>query len=140
MILVALAFFITARTEPVDPGPDKFGWGTSIVLYDAPSQESAHQWAKAFVHGLLLKGHRELKLTELKVLPVNDRLFTSTGTENIDWPSSVEHASASNDYNDPSLESHDSMMVTAPNAHEPDASAEANDIEAFKKRVPHPDG
>jgi hypothetical protein len=134
---MTLVFFITVRTEPSNPGQGWFGHCTSIILYDAPSQDAADQWAKAFVEDRLLKRHPEQELSELKVLPIHDRLFTSAGDEKIDWPSFAEHANATDNYSDHSIEFHSSMMFIESNARKPTASTETDftDLESLKKSV-----
>jgi hypothetical protein len=131
---MALVFFVTARTEPVNPGPDKFGSCTRIILYDAPSQKAADRWAKGYVEHLLLDDHPEQKLAKLQVLPVYDRVLTSAGDEKIDWPSFVEHANATNRRDDHSAELGSSLRFSPAKAHEPAAPANAdNDLEYLKK-------
>jgi hypothetical protein len=140
-MLVGLAFFITARTEPVVPAPDKFGTGTSVILYDAPTKIAADEWAKAFVHRVLLERHPEQKLTELKVIPVYERLQTSTGSQHIDWSTLVRDAAVTNEGRDDFIESHWSMIFYPADQSQTATPAgfDPNDPELVKRRVPEPD-
>ena len=123
------AFFIKARTEPVDPGADRFGSGTRLVLYDAPSRAAAETWSKGYVQELLLDGHPEQKLSQFNVVSVYERLLTTADDEQIVWPSLVEQASAS------PAELGSSMMFESASASRLDDS-EDDEIERLKKRVP----
>ena len=138
MSLLALAFFITANTSPIEPGPHRYGSTTSVVLYEAPSQEAAEEWGKSYVERMLLDGHPDQKLTELKVIPLHDSLLTSTGETPIEWPSLVERAKATERYNDRSNEVGSSMVLMLNPKPSPPASTkpEAYDVEAVKKHVP----
>ncbi len=81
-----LVFFISAHTEPILPAPDqKHGSATQIVLTEAPSRENAETWARQYVQKMLLDLFPEQKLSELKIIPVHDAIFTHEGSEKIDW-------------------------------------------------------
>lgn len=141
MTLLALAFFITANTAPVEPGPHRYGSTTSVVLYDAPSQETAQEWGKGYVERMLLNGHPDQKLTELRVILLHDRLLTSTGEKPIEWPSLVEYAKAAERYGDRSSEVGSSMvlMVNPKQMTAAPIKPEAYDVESIKKHVPDAD-
>jgi len=81
----ALAFFITASTKPIEGCADKFGTCARVVLWNTPSPAAANEWARDYVNATLLCRSSQ-KLTELKVLPIHDRLLAAAETIEIQWP------------------------------------------------------
>jgi hypothetical protein len=87
----ALAFFIIARTKPIEGGGDKFGTCARVVLWNTPSPAAATHWARGYVNTTLLCRSSQ-KLTDLSVLPIHERLLTATAPLQIQWPLLVEEA------------------------------------------------
>jgi hypothetical protein len=133
----SFVFFIKAGTQPVDPESGISGSGTSTILYNAPSQEAAEQWAKEFVGELLLKGHPEQKLTNLQLLPVHERLITPVGDEPIPWHALIEYARLIQRIK-PSVELGSSTRFSAPNLAKTTAP-DRYDLKTLKKSIPNSD-
>lgn len=87
----ALAFFIIAHTKPIEGCADKFGTCARVVLWNTPSTAAANEWARDYVNATLLCRSSQ-KLTDLKVLPIHDRLLAAAETIEIQWPLLVEEA------------------------------------------------
>jgi len=123
MILVhALVFFISITAEPTQPGPNKAGMLMTWVLYGAPSEQKAREWAQAKYDAYQLKSDVPKTIKEFLVLPMGDTLCTEKGPEPVQWTSlpSLEQRAIPGPglvHYDSSLERelHGSSLVFAPN-------------------------
>jgi hypothetical protein len=85
VILHVLVFFISISTAPTQPAPDKSGSSVMWVLYGAPSEQKAHEWAQAQYDTMHAKDDVPQTIKEFLVLPMGDSLCTDKGLEPIQW-------------------------------------------------------
>jgi hypothetical protein len=134
---MSLAFFISAGAEPLEPGPDTFGTGTAIILYDAPSEAAAEKWAANYARQMLLEVRPDQKLAYLNLLPLRDSIITPTGERKIEWSSFAELTNTMSGTDAYNGEFHQTLgMVVSKERNL--QKAEDFDVEKFKQQVPDP--
>jgi len=85
MMPLALAFYITVSTEPIQPAENKYSCGASIVLIGVPSRKLAERWADDFARKSFLDRQHDQKIKEIRIVPLSNSLLSMTGREEIDW-------------------------------------------------------